>query len=388
MQELLLFCLLPVAAASGWLGARKHYIAKAASLEMESLRRACRGGMDILLRDNPDQAVELISGVLGGGSDSFSAHMALAALARKEGLVEKAIALHQNLLAKSGLAEPERGQIRFELGMDYLRAGLFDRAEDIFTGLLTLATQRDNALAQLLDIYQQEKDWPKAMECLRGLGGDGRRGESLAQFYCEMALTAWQGGDAKAAQAHIAAALEQAQDCVRASLIASDQAIAAADYAGAYRCLKRVAEQNPVYLSEIFPYFLAHGERLTERRELLDYLDWIGAKHNSAEAAMTLAVLLSRCEGLDKAVDYLSATVAARPTLRGLHALLGLLCEMPTPFPHLFVVRQSLQRFMLNCPSYRCTQCGFSADVLYWRCPACRYWETMRVRYDAPCVFE
>lgn len=388
MQELLLYCLLPVAAASGWLGARKHYIAKAASSEMDSLRRACRGGMDILLRDSPDKAVELISGALSSSADSFSAHMALAALARKEGLVEKAIALHQNLLAKNGLAEVERGQIRFELGMDFLRAGLFDRAEDIFTSLLALPAQREIALTQLLDIYQQEKDWPKAMECLRGMGGCGRRGESLAQFHCEVALAAWTTGNAMEAQAHVAAALEQAADCVRASLIATELALASADYALAYRCLKRVAEQNPVYLSEIFPYFLAHGERLTERRELLDYLDWIGAKYNSAEAAMTLAVLISRSEGLDKAVDYLSATVAARPTLRGLHALLGLLCEMPAPFPHLFVVRQSLQRFMLSSPSYHCRQCGFSAEVLYWRCPACRHWETMRLRHDAPCVFE
>lgn len=380
-MQYLIYFLLPIAAASGWLGARKHYAARTAAMEMESLRRACRGSLDYLLRDNPDKAAKLISDVLDGG-EAFSAQMALAALARKEGLVERAIALHQNLLAKYGLAETGRGQILFELGMDYLRAGLFDRAEEVFIGLRELPTQREDALAKLLDIYQQEKDWPKAVECLHAMGGRSRRGETLAQFHCELAQAARDAGRADKSLDYVRTALERDPNCVRASLLAAGLAVDVEDYQQAYRCLRRVEEQNPLYLSEIFPFFLAHGERMAERRELLDYLDWLGAKYNSAEAAMALASLIARGEGLDKAVDYLSATVASRSSLRGLHALLGLLCEMPTPLSHLFVVRQSLQRFVLNSSNYHCVQCGFAAETLYWRCPACRHWETVRIRHD------
>ncbi len=133
---------------------------------------------------------------------------------------------------------------------------------------------------------------------------------------------------------------------------------------------------------EILPWFLAYGDQLAERRELLDYLDWLGAKYKSAEAAVAMASLIARGEGLDKAADYLSATVASRPSLRGLHALLGLLCEQPAATPHLFVVRQSLQHFVVNSHNYLCAHCGFGSETLYWRCPACLHWETMRIRND------
>lgn len=381
MQEIL-YILLPIAAASGWLGARKHYAARAAAVEMEELRRVCRGSMDYLLRDSPDKAAELISGVLDVSGDSYGAHMALAALARKEGRLERAISLHQSLLSKKGLEEGEHSQIRFELGMDYLRAGLFDRAEEVFTGLLAAAAQREAAAAQLLDIYQQEKDWPKAIECLKAMGGHGRRGETLAQFYCEMAQAERANGRAQQALFCVDSALAHEPDCVRASLLAADLAVDRGEFQQAYRSLKRVEEQNPLYLPEILPWFLAHGEQLAERRELLDYLDWLGAKYKSAEAAVAMASLIARGEGLDKAVDYLSATVASRPSLRGLHALLGLMCELPAPTPHLFVVRQSLQHFVVNSHNYHCAHCGFGAETLHWRCPACLYWETMRMRHD------
>lgn len=386
MQDfLLLYLLLPVAAASGWLGAHKHYAARAKAGEMERLRQAYRGSLGFLLRDNPEQAAALVSGSLDAiGGESYSAHMALAALARKEGLVERAIALHQALLKERGLGSEERGQIHFELGMDYLRAGLFDRAEEIFTGLLALPAQREAALAQLLDIYQQEKDWAKALDCLQHIDGErGRRGETAAQFHCEMAQMASNQGRPDEALSHLASALQQEPQCVRASLLSADVAIAAQDFSLAYRHLKRVEKQNPAYLTEIFPYFLSHGERLAERRELREYLDWLGAKYQSAEAAVALAGLLARNEGADKAADYLAAAVAAHPSLRGLHALLGLMCELPSPAAHLFVVRQSLQRFVLNRPHYHCSHCGFDAETLFWRCPACLYWETLRGRQDS-----
>ncbi|BBL71681.1 hypothetical protein [Methylogaea oryzae] len=285
-------------------------------------------------------------------------------------------------MSKSGLEEGERCRIRFELGMDYLRAGLFDRAEEVFTGLLAMPAQREAAAAQLLDIYQQEKDWPKAIDCLRAMGGKGRRGETLAQFYCEMAQAQRAAGHAREAASCIDVALSHEANCVRASLLAVDLAVDRGDFPQAYRCLKRVEEQNPRYLPEILPWFLAYGDQLAERRELLDYLDWLGAKYKSAEAAVAMASLIARGEGLDKAADYLSATVASRPSLRGLHALLGLLCEQPAATPHLFVVRQSLQHFVVNSHNYLCAHCGFGSETLYWRCPACLHWETMRIRND------
>lgn len=367
----LAYLLLPVAAASGWLAARRHFLVKlAAQVELDAVRRAYRNS-NSLNRPRADNLDD-------NHTDALNAPMALAALARKDGWVERAIALHQGLLARSGLKDEEREQLLFELGIDYLRAGLHDRAEDVFCGLLDYPRQRDAALVQLLDLYQQERDWRKALDCLQRLGGRGRHGETAAQFYCELAQDYRQQARLNEAFDCLKRAAEHDARCVRVSVLSAELALENGEFGNAYRQLQHVELQNPIYLTEIFPFILGYGEQLAERRELLAYLDHLAVKHRSIEAATAQAILLARYDSIDKAVDYLAAAVAIRPSLKGLNVLLGQLSELSTPPPYVFVVRQTLQRLLAQTPGYRCNQCGFGSERLHWRCPACRQWESQR----------
>lgn len=381
MQEWLL--LLPVAAASGWYAAKQHYTKKYLINHTRSLRQAYVRGLNYLLSEKTDKAIDTFANLLASDVETIETHIALGNLFRRRGELEKAIEIHEKLIEQGNLSEDQRASAHFELGMDYLRAGLFDRAESILTNLVDHATYRKSALQQLLQIYQQEKDWWKAVECTRKLKAMNKipRGETVAQFLCELAEEALaQKRDADAVK-YLAEALQDDSKCIRASLLDARTEIRNGHFDRALQALKNIESQNPAYISEILGLLQICYEYSNQPAGGLNaYLSYLWETHGSEDAAVCLAERLRGEKGSEKAADYLQRVLDAKPSLKVLSTLSDLLLEDGPDKQRnaLTKLSRSLNRMSSDKPRYSCVQCGFTGAELHWRCPSCRHWESTR----------
>ena len=196
-----LWLLLPLAAASGWLagwyGKRRRESVAAA----DDLRSNYFKGINYLLNEQPDKAIEAFIKVLEVDSETVETHLALGNLYRRRGEVDRAIRIHQNLIARPNLESEQRSEALLELGHDYLSAGLLDRAENLLQELADGGDYRVQALRQLIDIYEQEKDWSKAIACghlLEKVTGN-HLSPVIAHYQCELAERLRESGEADAA---------------------------------------------------------------------------------------------------------------------------------------------------------------------------------------------
>lgn len=379
----LLALLLPVAAASGWLAAKRHYTRKYLLDHARPINQAYCRGLNYLLSEKTDQAIKVFAHILEMDHETVETHIALGNLFRKQGEVEKAIEVHTRLLEEPGLGEAQRAHARYALGVDYMAAGLLDRAESIFEALAEREAHRKSSLQRLLQIYQQEKEWPKAIACVRKLlrFAKAPKGESVAQFLCELAEESVARFDGKAARDYLDQALRDDPACVRASLVKARLQLAAADYAGALRTLRNVEAQNPDYLPEALHPVAVCYARLGDERGWADYLEYLYRRYGLAAAAFELAAWMRDAAGIPAALDYSLAALEAKPSLRGLgHTVRLLSVSGGGPEPRLELGRLGavVDRLAAEIPRYRCVECGFGGSELHWRCPSCQHWASIK----------
>ncbi len=239
---------LPLFFALGWLAARVDI--KQLLLESRALPRSYFKGLNFLLNEQPDKAIEAFIEVVKVDPQTIELHFALGSLFRRRGEVERAIRMHQNLVERPDLAPEQKLAALFELAQDYFKAGLLDRAEELFTKLETTA-YAEQALRFLLEIYEQEKEWHKAIGIagkLETVTGRSHQKE-VANFCCELAISEIMHSRPEAARPHLAQALAHHRMCVRANMLLGDLEIAAGNPEAAIEAWKRIESQNPHYLA-------------------------------------------------------------------------------------------------------------------------------------------
>jgi lipopolysaccharide biosynthesis regulator YciM len=367
----------PIFFGLGWLAARidiKHLLT-----ESRALPRSYFKGLNFLLNEQPDKAIEAFIEVVKVDPETVDLHFALGSLFRRRGETERAIRMHKNLLERSDLAREQRVQALFELGHDYLKAGLLDRAEEVF-GRLRDSPQRLEALRRLFEIYQQEKDWQKAIETARSL--EAETGQSwqkeIAEFYCEMAAVEATHSRPDAARERLAEALKANRKCVRASILAGDLAAAAGREREAIEEWKRVETQNPSFLSlvahRLLKSYQASGDPATGLTLLRGYL----AQYPSLDLLDVVFQSTLDAEGAEAAYRLVRDELRRNPTLLGLDKLLEAeLLSAPAERRHdIELVRNLVQGQTRRLARYRCESCGFRARQFHWQCPACMSWET------------
>ncbi|PZN75098.1 MAG: lipopolysaccharide assembly protein LapB [Candidatus Methylumidiphilus alinenensis] len=383
MEEWLFF-LLPVAAASGWFAARRHYARKYLIEHTHSLRKAYCRGLNYLLSENTDKALEAFVDLLTNDFETVETHIALGNLFRRRGEIEKAIEIHEGLIAREDLSPQQQESAQFELGLDYLRAGLFDRAESIFLLLVDHENSRRGALQQLLDIYQHENEWCKAMECtrqLREMGKPPRRGETVAHFLCELAEETLCTDREILARQWLEKALLEDSRCARASLLMAKLEMREGRFEEAMQMLKRVESQKPGLIPEIIePLRICHERLEKPPGELIGYLGYLYETYGLESAALALAVRIRSEQGAAKASEHMMRVLENNPSLKSLNTLTGFLLEDGAEMQREALIRldRALDRMYSYVPRYTCTHCGFSGSELHWRCPSCRYWETIK----------
>jgi lipopolysaccharide assembly protein B len=374
---LLSLLLLPVAAATGWYLARRsaRQNARGEAVNADYLR-----GLGHLVNEDADKAIQVFTRLLEVDHDTVEIHLALGNLFRRQGEVDRALRIHQNLVARPSLDDQHRNQARYELARDYLRAGMLDRAEDLFQELTQQPVFREQALAGLVGIYEQQHDWAQAIAVTRQL--EAVRGHSLraviAQYQCELADEARRRRDLVQAQRHLQEAYAEYRECVRASLMQGELEEQQGNFEAAARLYRRVVEQDIEFAGEVIEPLTRCYERLGRPQVLREFLDELAARYDGPAPRIATARMLAREGRHEEALAYLAQALQTRPSWIGLDQLLLLAPRAPEPLQSpLEGLRAALKRVTDASPRYQCSHCGFHARTLYWQCPGCRQWNSV-----------
>jgi lipopolysaccharide biosynthesis regulator YciM len=361
----------------GWLAARidiKHLLS-----ESRQLPRSYFKGLNFLLNEQPDKAIEAFIEVVKVDPATIELHFALGSLFRRRGETERAIRMHRNLLERSDLVEEQRLIAMVELGQDYLKAGLLDRAEEVFLKLRD-SLHRVEALRFLIEIYQQEKDWTKAIDTARALEKDSGQSaqKEIANYYCELAMSEATHSRPDGAKRYLDAALAAHRKCVRASIILGDLNADAGDHVGAIEAWKGIEQQNPAYLALVAQRLLESHRALGRTEEGLTLLRGYLASFPSLDLLDVVFQFTLDAEGPETAYKVVRDELRRNQTLLGLDKLLEaqLLVEPMERRHDLELVRNLVHGHTRRLARYRCDNCGFKARQFYWHCPACGGWET------------
>ena len=382
MSELaLLFLLLPVAAFSGWYVARRGS-ERTSGARVSELSSNYFRGLNYLLNEQQDKAIEVFLKLAEYNRDTVETHLALGNLFRRRGEVDRAIRVHQNLIARPSLSEAEKTIALLELGEDYMRAGLLDRAETLFTDLVAMDALAPSALTHLVSIYQHERDWNKAIDNARKLeSATGEsRGAIIAQFHCELAEQARSRGEWETARESLDAAVEAEHDCVRASMILGHIESSLGNLDAAIAAFEHVAERDVDYVPEILSPLLDCYARAQRMQRAEEFLLRMTERHQGVSPVLALAKLYARTKGEKAAVEFLTKQLHQRPSVRALMALIDAnLHNAEGEARESFLIQRDLTRKLLEGQAmYRCTRCGFGAKAHHWQCPSCKNWNTVR----------
>jgi len=380
VEWVVLFFLLPIAAASGWYLARRQS-ARRNRKRANSLSSNYFRGLNYLLNEQPDKAIEVFLKLVEVNPDTVETHLALGSLFRRRGEMDKAIRFHKHIITRPGLTDEQRAQALMELGEDYMQAGLLDRAEYLFSDLLDHDDSHIRPVRQLLDIYQQEKDWEKAItQAARLRGEDGENSAALiASFHCELARQALDEDDVEGARRSLRQARRHDPANARAHLIQSEIATREDEWPDAAQHLRRACEIDPDCLSFAFDaLFESHRQA-----GMLDTLEtWLETSVERSPMTTGILALARMKAGRDprEAVAFLLDHLSRRPTVRGLDYLIDLVYRQGASLDEVGpeLIQDILQRLLEGQPRYRCEHCGFSGSSWHWLCPSCRRWNTTR----------
>lgn len=377
----LLLALLPVAAWSGWLMASRQYQQRN-TRGSRSMHPEYFKGLNYVLNEQPDKAIEVFIKMLEVDSETVETHLALGNLFRRRGEVDRAIRIHQNLIARPTLDKDQRALALLELGMDYMRSGLLDRAESLFQELVETGHYSVQAFRELLDIYQQEKEWDNCIKIARRLemtSGD-RLDPVVAQYYCEKAEILRDQGQHKAARDNIRRALAIDPDCVRASFLEAELAMEAGKVRHAIRAYKRIERQDADYVPEVIPLLMDCYRQIDRLDEFMSYLREVVDRDGGITAMLTLTDLISQRHGEEAASEFITSELRKRPSVKGLERLLdyALARAEGRTRESLITIRELTGKLLAGRPVYKCTHCGFVGKSLHWQCPSCKQWNTIK----------
>lgn len=377
----LFWLLLPLAAGASWWAARRG-IARVSGAQVDRLRSTYFRGLNYLLNEQPDKAIEVFLQIAEVDSNTIETHLALGNLFRRRGEVDRAIRVHQNLVARPTLNAEQKTSALLELGEDYMRAGLLDRAETLFTDLVGIDARAPSALRHLISIYQQERDWHKAIDHARRLeqATGESQGRMIAQYWCELAEHARSRKDADGARRFLAEAFACEANCVRGLIIAGRMAIDAGELPAAVRAFERVVEQDIEFVPEVLGPILSCYDKLGDVRRARDFLSALSERYEGITPVLALARLIEREEGERAAVEFLTVQLRAKPSVRGLMALIELTLKSATGEARdsLLVLNELTRKLLEGKAAYRCTRCGFGARAHHWQCPSCKSWGSVK----------
>ena len=378
----LLFLLLPVATGYGWVMGRNS-VRQAQRKQSSILSKHYYRGLNFLLSDEPDKAVDTLIKMIDLDSDAVETHIAMGKFFRHRGELDRAIRVHQNLVSKEEISAAQRESALMELGRDYVLAGFLERAENAFLQLLSSEKYFLDAQTQLFNIYQTTKEWIRAIELAENMINAGGDSDELctrvSHFYCEQALIHWRKDDLSGAENYLNQAIKVDEKTVRPWLMLGELAMEQDNYAQAIDYLSQVPLRDISWLSEAIPLIETCCEKLADPDKLNVILDlyW----QQCATAYLAKVKLVAKDESPSKAADLLLQQLKKHPTMKGFKTLMGLYIEQQhdeQSTTSLRLLKSLVEDQIKLRPKYRCHSCGFSGGQIHWLCPSCKKWGVVK----------
>lgn len=378
MQEIF-FLLLPVAAFYGWyMGVRSVH--QKNQKKGNKLSRDYVKGLNFLLSEQPDKAVDHFIALLEVDNETIETHLALGNLFRQRGEVERAIRIHQNLIARPALTREQRDLALLQLGKDFYQSGLFDRCEKIFTQLKESPEYQQVALENLLQIYQQLKEWKDAVlvaERLNKLSKGKSKRRTLSYLHCSLAEQLDKPGDEKQKVRLYQKALAIYPNCIRASIALCDHYESQNRLEKALQILQAVPEADIDFTEVILDKLSYLHQQLGTEKALIIYLHHIVSLGGGASAVILLSKLIAKYKGVSQAQEFMLQELRRSPTMKGFNHLITYhlqLAESQSEKESLSLLHKLVSKQIGLRPQYRCQKCGYSSKNLFWLCPSCKSW--------------
>ena len=377
---------IPVAIFLLWLFYRSSENTQQSNLSSDYFK-----GLNYLLNDEQGKALDVFVKLVESNWDTIDTHFALGKIYRKNGEMDKAIKIHQGLIARPSLPESYRNKILLELGYDYLEAGWFDRAEGLFKEVLLQDKNSKQARHNLILIYQQEKDWFKAIDVAVDLFSENSRvfGPIIAQYYCELANISKTKGDTRQLEIDAKKALRYAPSCVRASILLAEQAKSSGDSNKAIKLYESIEKQDAESMPLVIESMLECHSDLSLQNKFLDYLLGLHNRHPYLYLQNETARVIEKVHGKEAVIEYLTEKIKQQPNLTGLHTLLSYKEKENGAEQIISDLSIAINVIQKANSDYRCKKCGFNTNTHYWLCPGCNNWGKVKpnvIGYDEPTV--
>ncbi len=378
------FLLLPVAFVSGWLVARKS--SKKIKLNQKiNINPNYLKGINYLLDEKQDKAIELFLSMLDVDTDTIELHLTLGHLFRRKGEVDKAIQLHQNILAKPELDTKQRARVVYELGCDFMSSGLLDRAEGLFNDLIEGKNLVQKSEINLLDIYEKEKEWEKAIDigCRLAKYDTKKYYPRIAHYYCELLDEGLKTFTNAKMDITIQKAFAYDKKSVRARILEGDIFVKRGQYEKAIEVYLHIEKDDkallPLVIKSVF--YCIHNLDNKKYKEKLLKMFASDATCTSALIALTNYVHIQKNE--NDAKSLLLKRLTERPSLRVLNEWIKfeLINSTDKNKKSIELIHKMLNDYLLQLSQFKCTQCGYKSNVVEWQCPTCKNWGVIKPVY-------
>lgn len=382
MPDVWLLLFFFIAIFVGWLLGRFSHRKPADTYpRSQALNRDYFVGLDHLLNEKTDAAIDSFIRALEVNSDTIPAHLALAKLFRKKGDVDRAINIHQTLLARPSLSRSDSLKIQMALARDYDAIGLLDRSENLLHEIIRQhppLEMRRNALVLLTKLYEKEKEWTLALETAEKISLDRATElkKDLAHYCCELADESYRLNKLRDAAIKLRKAYEFDPDSVRASLLFADVLMAQKQWKQAIKAIRQIEKQDKLFIPEGLSRLKRCYVELNQLYEFEVYLSHL------LDVAPSASVILAMAERIEKDRDVLSSgkfiigELKDRPSIKGFNRLIDMYIEhgSESAKESLQTLRNLTATLELSKPRYLCGSCGYSSKTLAWQCPSCKKW--------------
>ena len=379
-MDIWLFLLVLAAIIIGWLLGRWQPFKKNNASQTDIFSEKYARGLNYLLADDSDNAIKIFTDLIEVNKDTIEIHIALGNLFRTKGEVDRAIKIHQNLLARPNLTRKQRHMAIAELASDYLKAGLLDRAEKLYREMIELNADPHQAYRRLLDLYIAEKSWEDAVECAQVLYKLDEPEASViySQCLCEIASQAIDNGNNRLARKSLDRALEIDSGCVRAALILIRLHLKTDNIAAAKGIIRRLIRHNPEYMT----LYIEPARQIyhsSESRVYLEFLQSQYQQHPSTQLAIALLEHYARNDEINQARQFLSDILNKSPSFEAFEFALRFLKSNPEQLGETW---ETLSTFLKTVQDKKtefvCSRCGYGSHSIQWLCPSCRNWASMK----------
>ena len=365
---------LPMAFALGWMASRLDI--RQLRIQDRQAPKAYFRGLNFLLNEQQDKAIDAFIEAVQNDPDTSELHFALGNLFRRRGEYERAVRVHEHLLSRGDLSKADRDRAQHALALDFLKAGLLDRAETALNKLDGTAFE-GQALLALLAIYERSRDWAKAAAIARKLqaGGNGNFDPRQAHYLCEQATPALQKDHPTDARSLLEQAVQTAPQAARPRLALAAFQLRTGDGDGAFETLLAHVQQAPTAMPLIAP-LLREAALASGRQD--EALQILLAQQEQTPSLDTLDAVVALDSSSATARDWYVKHLEREPSLvAAAQWIAGEKLEHEQFHP---LVQRALDNAVKPLKRYRCAACGFEAQQHFWQCPGCQAWDSFPAR--------